>query len=507
MPSIADGYQLVNGKYVWKRAPINLSYGQIINMYWKKYGQNDILLLDSEDMKEFFKEDKGNNKGGRERMSTLTICLIICALTILGFIWGKWSMATVSLCSMILFILTGCVDSNAALANFGNTNGIMLMSMFVVAAGFRRTQFVHTVSSSVNKLASGNIRKIMAAYIIITIILSQFIQSPVVVFGIMSPMLAATCSEMNISPSKVMYPLGIAAIATCSAFPLGSGATVFAELNAYLEANGYTEYLVTLTDPMKCRLPVVIACAIYCIFFAIKLSPEKPIVGIDSGVGGRKAMEQKKLPPFQEKCGYIIFIAVTIALIVQQQLSQLMTSITGMGLATWQICFIGALLVVMSGVLTPKEATDAMPVWMYLLLVGSLTMGTALQMTGAGDVIGNGLAQLVGKLGNQYLIGMVFFLVPFLLTQFMQNRTVMMVFIPIAILACKSMGANPVGVIILVQSACLTAFVTPMATPAVPQYMAAGGYDLKSVLKQSMIPCALFCVISVFWTMTVMPMF
>lgn len=128
-------------------------------------------------------------------MTTLTICLIICALTIAGFIWGKFSMATVSLCSMILFILTGCIDAQSALANFGNANGIMLMSMFVVAAGFRRTQFVHMVSVSVNKLAKGSLTKIMAAYVIITIILAQFIQSPVVVIGIMAPMLAATCAE------------------------------------------------------------------------------------------------------------------------------------------------------------------------------------------------------------------------------------------------------------------------------------------------------------------------
>ena len=440
-------------------------------------------------------------------MSTLTICLLICVLTIAGFIWGKWTMATVSLCSMILFIMTGCIEPNAALANFGNTNGIMLMSMFVVAAGFRRTQFVHTVSYSVNRLAQGSIRKIMAAYIIITIILAQFIQSPVVVFGIMSPMLAATCAEINISPSKVMYPLGIAAIATCSAFPLGSGATVFAELNAYLEANGYTEYMVGLTDPMKCRLPLVLVCAVYCIFFAMKLAPEKPVVGIEASSEGRKDQEKEKLPPFQERSGYLIFIAVTVALIFQQQLNNILISVSAVGITTWQICFIGALLVVITGVLTPREATEAMPVWMYLLLVGSLTMGGALQATGASNVIGDVLAGIVGKLGNPYLIGMVFFIVPFLLTQFMQNRTVMMVFIPIAILACKSMGANPVGVIILVQAACLTAFMTPMATPAVPQYMAAGGYDLKCVLKQSVIPCVLFCLISVFWTMTVIPMF
>lgn len=135
-------------------------------------------------------------------MSTLVMCLIICALTIAGFIWGRWSMATVSMCSFILFILTGCVDANTALGNFGNTNGIMLMSMFVVAAGFRRTQFVNMVANSVNQMAKGNIIKVMAAYILVTVVLSQFIQSPVVVFGIMSPMMAATCTNMNISPSK-----------------------------------------------------------------------------------------------------------------------------------------------------------------------------------------------------------------------------------------------------------------------------------------------------------------
>lgn len=437
-------------------------------------------------------------------MNTLTICLIICALTIAGFIWGKWSMATVSMCSFLLFILTGCVEANTALANFGNANGIMLMSMFVVAAGFRRTQFVNVVANSVNTLAKGNLTKIMAAYVIITIILSQFIQSPVVVFGIMSPMMAATCASMNVSPSKVMYPLGVAAIATCSAFPVGSGATVFAELNTYLESVGYTTYQVGLTDPMKARLPLVIVCAVYCIFFAVKFAPETPLVEIaEAKVRNHK---QEALKPFQERCGYIIFIGVTICLILQPQINSLMMSVLGVGIATWQICFVGAVLTVMTGVLTTKEATEAMPVWMYLLLVGSLTMGNALQATGAGKVIGDALANVVGGLGNRYLIGLVFFLVPFILTQFMQNRTVMQVFIPIAALACQSMNANPVGIIILVQAACLSAFMTPMATPAVPQYMAAGGYNLASTLKQSIIPCILFCAVSVLWTMTVFPM-
>ena len=459
-------------------------------------------------------------------MNTLTLCLIICALTVICFVWNKWSMATVAMASMTLFIITGCVTTDAAFANFGNTNGIMLMAMFVVAAGFRRTQFVHNVAGSVSKFANGNLTKIMAAYVLITVVLSQFIQSPVAVFGIMSPMLASTCAEIKVSPSKVMYPLGVAAIATCSAFPLGTGATVYAELNNYIQKmGGYEGFDVGLFDPMKGRLPVVIVCVIYCIFFATKFAPEKPIVPIADEAAGRGGREKEALKPFQERCGYIIFIAVTLGLIFLPQINALLRSNKPLfdflcthypvgaerpvffSIGAHHIALIGAVLMVMTGVLSPREATESMPVWMYLLLVGCLTMGTALTTTGADKVIGDGLANVVGKLGNQYLIGMVFFLVPFILTQFMNNRTVMQVFIPISAMTCKSLGANPVGIAILVQTACLAAFMTPMATPAVPQYMAAGGYNLKSTLKQSVIPCIFFCVVSVLWIMTVLPMY
>ena len=82
-----------------------------------------------------------------------------------------------------------------------------------------------------------------------------------------------------------------------------------------------------------------------------------------------------------------------------------------------------------------------------------------------------------------------------------------MIFIPIAIQACKSMGADPVGVIIMVQAACLTAFMTPMATPAVPMIMAEGNYTFGDMVKQSLIPAVLFCVVTVLWTMTAFPLY
>ena len=426
---------------------------------------------------------------------SLTVCLIICVLTMVGYIIGKWPMGLVAMVSMLAFVLTGCLDPATAAGYFGNPNGIMMMAMFVVAAGFNRTQFVKTVAASVNRIAKGSLIRVMFGYVLITMILSQFIQSSVIVYGIMAPMLIATCEEMGINPSKVLFPIAIACISTVSAFPLGGGATVFAEMNGYLQANDYTTYAVAITDPMKARLPAAVAMFIYCVFFSTKFSPAKPPV--ESNALKARSDNREPLSPFKERAGYIIFILTTLALLFQPQL----------GIETWVICVTGAVAMVVFGVLTEKEAVQAINLPMAFLFVGSLSMGGALTQTGAGEVVGGILADFANTLSNPYLIGFVFFIVPFLLTQVMMNRTVMIIFIPIAILACKAMGANPVGIVLLVQSACLSSFMTPMATPAIPMCMANGGYDLKSIIKQSIVPAIILCVVSVFWIMTVFPMY
>lgn len=428
-------------------------------------------------------------------MSSLAICLIICVLTMISYVVGKLPMGLTAMVSMMAFVLTGCLDPATAAGYFGNPNGLMMMSMFVVAAGFNRTQFVRTVASSVNRIAKGSLIRVMFGYVLITMILSQFIQSSVIVYGIMAPMLIASCEELHISPSKVLFPIAMACISTVSALPLGGGATVFAEMNGYLQANNYTTFAVALTDPMKARLPAVIAMFIYCVFISTKVSPAEP--PLKGNALQARADNREPLSLFKERAGYIIFILTTIALLFQPQL----------GIETWVICVTGAVAMVLFGVLSEKEAVAAINLPMAFLFVGSLAMGGALTQTGAGDVVGAILADFANMLSNPYLIGFVFFIVPFLLTQVMMNRTVIIIFIPIAILACKAMGANPVGIVLLVQSACLSSFMTPMATPAIPMCMANGGYDLKSIVKQSVIPAVILCIVSVLWIMTVFPMY
>lgn len=424
----------------------------------------------------------------------LVICFIIFILTIIGYCSGKYSLATFSLAALILLSLTGCLEADKALSYFANSNVVMVGGMCVVAAGFNKTQFCVSLAQGISKLAKGNVTKMIFGYTLIGVILSQFIQSPVVVFSIVAPMLIATAEEMGFTPTKVLFPMGIATIVTCGVLPVGAGATVAAELNGYLESYGYTDFTVNLTDPALARLPMLVIALIYFGIFSIRTMPLEPPVKT-------QAMELKKLgkstlTPFQEHAAIIIFFGDALALMFSKQL----------GLDSWQITVIGALLMVFTNVLKPAEAGKALPLRILFLIVGSNAIAGGLAATGAGDFIGSQISNLAGSMGSSnYALGFIFFIVPFILTQFMSNRGTMLIFHPIAIATCSAMGGNPVGLMILIQAACLTAFMTPMATSATPYIMGLGGYDIPFMIKKGILFAVIGCLVSVFWTMTIFP--
>lgn len=433
-------------------------------------------------------------------MSTqLIACLVIFAIMVVGFCFShRINMAVTAIFCMVALTITGCMTASEALAYFSNSNIIMIAGMCIVAAGFNRTQFCMNIANRISSVAKGSLTKVLVGYVLIAMLLAQFIQSAIVVFGIVSPMLVASAKSLGVCPSKVAFPVGIVIIITICTLPLGAGATVAAEFNGYLESYGYTAYPVGLFDPMVGRLPLLIICVLYCIFLAPKFAPDKYIIDSSSSTKVSTAVKKDPLKPFQEYAGLVIFFGDAIALMFAAQL----------GLDNWQITVIGALAMVLCGVLNPKEATDALPMDILLLIAGSLAVSGALSSTGAGDLMGNFLSSLLDVVGrNSYVVGAVFFLVAFVMTQFMNNRSTMMIFYPIAIATCSSMGANPIGLMTVIQAACQSSFMTPMATAVIPYIMECGGYDQKSLIKQSL-PISIICfAVSVFWIMTVRPLF
>lgn len=313
--------------------------------------------------------------------------------------------------------------------------------------------------------------------------------------AIFYPILSATCERCNVSPSKAMFPLGVVGLVGGIGIPIGNGAVTYLRYNAFLESYDITGYSFAMTDVFLSKIVPGLVMLVYCILIAPRLAPDQPPVPI-SGMSLKERAAKPPLKPFQEVCGYVIFIGVSLGLIFADKL----------GVQQWMVTLSGAVLMQATGVLSTREIRQNVPLDIYLILVGALSMGSALVETGAGDVICNLIVTIIGNTTNQYFIGAIFFLVPFIMTQFMNNGATQNIVIPIVILACKALGCSPIAPILLAANACMSAFLTPMATSSIPIMMGAGGYDIKSLFKQGWLPAVIFAVVSIFWTVWQFPL-
>ena len=427
----------------------------------------------------------------------LVICIAIFILTLVSYMLNKIPMWITAMSSMILLVLTGCLKPASALSGFSNANTILMAGLFMVAAGLRKTSFIRGLCDFIMKLTKGSFKKAFFGYLLITVLLTNFISSPMVVFAIVSPLVAALCDESDVSPSQVMFPLCVVAIGCCMTFPTDAAITQASQNNAFLATYEMSQYVINPIDFFIAKWPMLILIPAWAMFVAPKFMPKQAGAAAGGRTGKKSGGVQAELSGRADLSGIVIFFGTIIALFFSPQL----------GVDNWVIACIGGILMVLCGALSTKEAMSSLPLDMILLFVGALALGSALSETGAGDVIGQWLSSMVGGTKNGYVIGALFFIVPFIVTQFMLNRAVIQVFTPICILACKALGANPIGPMILVSVGCLTAFLTPMATPAIPMAMAEGGYNLKDLFKGGWLITIVLVAVYVFYVMTVFPAF
>jgi len=428
-------------------------------------------------------------------MSQMTICIVIFIVSIILYAINKFSMGVVGLVTLAALILTGCLETPAALLYFANSNVIMLMSMYVVSTGLSRTSLIDRFSNIVIKLTGGSFKRTFLCYIVLSVILTNFLNSPLVVFSIVFPLCMKMCEDYEISASKVMFPIGLTCIACCCILPFGAAIQQTGVYNGFLESYGFEHITFLATDFTRGRWPFLLIIPVWAYTIGYKIAPPIPPTAISTVTISKS--EKNSLSKFSDWAGVVIFFAVVIFFILGSKV----------GVPSWMVCFIGAILTVICGVLSDKEAIAALPINLAAMLIGSLATAGALSSTGAGNAIGDMISSMIINVDNGYVLGTVFFVIPFLLTQCMQNQAVMSIFVPICLLTCKSIGANPTGLIILITAGSLTAFMTPMATSAIPAIMGAGGYDIKSLVKQSWLLSLVIAVIYIIYVMTVMPCF
>lgn len=430
------------------------------------------------------------------------LCLACLLFMMVGYVVGdkfKITNGAVALMTIVLTSLTGIIPAKTVISGLLTSSSLQIIGMFIVAAGFSRTQAVKKVTQLVYKVSGGKFTVVLGGYAIVLFIMVNIGLTPMTAFAVVAPLAASCCADFDVSPSKMIYPLALVSIAGCGVLPVSVAATTYVTRNGYLESYGYTDFAMEMLDPMKGRLIIALIMLIYSVFVAPKLCPATPTNEITLNEGKRKKKEEAApLDPVHEFLGYAVFILTTLALIFQSHLGPI---------TTWQIALGGAAIVMFSGVLTSKEGINAIPMRIVLMLAAAQVVGSAMVECGLGEVIGDALASVTGNTHNGYIIGGLFFFVPFFMSQFMNNTSVNSIFTPILILTCQSLKCNPVGPLLLLDAARQSAFWTPAATGTIALAVGLGGYDQKDLIKMAWLPSLIIGVLGTLWIMTIFPAF
>lgn len=211
----------------------------------------------------------------------MTLMLIILFITIVLFVWGKYSPDVVALVSMLSLFLVGILTLEETLSGFSNPTVIMIASLFIIGEGLSQTGWTALAGKKLISLAKNSVPKLL---IIITLgsgVLSGFVSNT----GTVATLLPATISSawsIGTMPSKILIPVAFGSNTGGLLTLTGTPPNIIVN-NSLIEAgyDGFSFFEFALIG-----LPLLIITILYFRFIGFKLLPKnktnnKPI-NIDS---------------------------------------------------------------------------------------------------------------------------------------------------------------------------------------------------------------------------------
>jgi solute carrier family 13 (sodium-dependent dicarboxylate transporter), member 2/3/5 len=157
---------------------------------------------------------------------------------------------------------------------------------------------------------------------------------------------------------------------------------------------------------------------------------------------------------------------------------------------------LGALIMVLSGVLKIDEGYRAIE-WKAVIMVGGmLSLGTALSKSGAADLISRGFLHLISPLGIMALPA-GFFLISMLLAQVLSGAATTVLITPIAMSAAYQMHISPYPVVMMIVLGSSSGFLTPVSHPANVLVMGPGGYKFGDYARVGLFLSVLIFLLTV----------
>ena len=397
-------------------------------------------------------------------MAQSTKCLILLAVIALFFITEIIPLAVTAMAGSIACGLLGFIPAKQVFSGLSNSTVVLFAGMFVVGAAMFYTGLAQKIGETVVKLTGTGENSLMIGVMLVGAGLSSVLSNTGTAACLL-PVVLGVCAAAKIPASTELMPLafacGLGGIITLVGTPpniIASGALEQAGYRAF----GFFEFA-------KIGIPLTLAGLVYMMFIGKHLLPKR-VISEDTEV--EQEIEANETSTNKMIVSGVILLAVVLTMAL---------GIKGVTLEMAAIT--GAIVAVLTGCLTEKQAYASIDWVTIFLFAGMMPVSSAMSKTGAGKVIAEWAVGLMGGTPSPMIVTAVLFILSCGLTQFMSNTASAALLCPIGIAISKQLGADPAAVLMAIAVAASCAFATPVGTPPNTLVLGPGKFTFMDYVK------------------------
>ena len=415
-------------------------------------------------------------------------CLILLAIVALLFVTEMIPLAMTAIGASVACCALGLVPENQIFLGLADSTVVLFGGMFVVGAAMFYTGLAQKIGGGVVRMFGKGENSLMFGIMIIAALMSAVLSNTGTT-ACLIPVVMGICANAKISASRELMPLAFAAGLGGTITLIGTPPNILA--NVALNAAGMPELQFGFFEYAWIGIPITIAGIVYMMFIGKYLLPE------DSGTLNleidEEILENETSTQKQIICG-IIMVGV---------IGSMATGIVPLEIAA----VVGAVIAVLTGCLTEKQAYNSIDWVTIFLFAGMIPVATAMNTSGAGKLIAEATVKMLGGDPSPYMVTAVLFGLAVVLTQFMSNTASKALLCPVGIALSAQMGASPKAVLMAILIASSCAFASPVGTPPNTLVLGPGGYKFMDYLKAGTGLVAVCLIVSIIVIPIVWPFF
>ena len=410
-------------------------------------------------------------------MSKAVKCLIMLAVIALFFVTELIPLAVTAMGGAIACGLLGFIPVKQVFSGLSNSTVVLFAGMFVVGASMFYTGLAQKIGGVVVSMVGTGENSLMFGLMTVGTVLSAFLSNTGTAACLL-PVALGICASAKIPASRQLMPLAFACgwggIITMVGTPpniIANGALQAAGIN---DSFGFFEYAWI-------GVPVSIAGMLYMMFVGKYLLPKQEL---DADQEIEQEVEANEASSTKQMISAAILICVVLVMAVGVK-----------GVTLEMAAIIGAIVCVLTGCLTEKQAYASIDWVTIFLFAGMMPVSKAMDVTGAGKLIAEWTVGLMGGAPSPLVVTAILFLLSCGLTQFMSNTASAALLCPIGIAISKNLGADPKAVLMAIAVAASCAFASPVGTPPNTLVLGPGGYKFMDYVKAGTgLVCVCFAV-------------